>query len=157
MPTPRHALARYTNPLFLQLGSSTCLGPSLLLLCYSPAALPHLGNGFMRGTRVTVLLGLHHRMRHVAPPLAATCCHGLAAATRYLDVHFPYRTADSSFSINNLTSSPLPMVIARHFFMLPVPSPSFLLLLSPSGTFRSRSLYAPLLSSSFCTLPPCSS
>jgi hypothetical protein len=83
-------------------------------------------------------------------------CHGLVAATRYLDVHFPYRTAGSSFSISDLISSPLPIVVARYFFTLPVPSPSFLPLPSPSGTFRSRSLYVLLLSSSFCTLPPCS-
>jgi hypothetical protein len=84
-------------------------------------------------------------------------CHGLVAATGYLDVHFPYRTAGSSFSINDIISSPLPIVVARYFFTLPVPSPSFLSLPSPSGTFRSRSSYVPLLSDSFYTLPPCSS
>jgi len=83
-------------------------------------------------------------------------CHGLVAATGYLDLHFPYRTADSSFLISDLISSPLPIVVARYFFRLLVPSPSFLPLLSPSGTFRSRSLYLPLPSSSFCTLPTCS-
>jgi hypothetical protein len=83
-------------------------------------------------------------------------CHSLVAATGYLDLHFPCRTADSSFSISDLISSPLPIVVARYFFTLPVPSPSFLLLPSPSGTFRSRSLYVPLPSGSFCTLPMCS-
>jgi hypothetical protein len=83
-------------------------------------------------------------------------CHGLAAATGYSDSHFPYRTADSSFSIDDLISSPLPIVVARYFFTLPVPSPSFLTLPFPSGTFRSRSSYVPLPSGSFCTLPTCS-
>ena len=83
-------------------------------------------------------------------------CHGLVAATGYSDLHFPYWTASSSFSISDLISSPLPIVVARYFLMLPVPSPSFLPLPSPSGTFRSRSLYVPLPSGSFCTLPPCS-
>jgi hypothetical protein len=68
-------------------------------------------------------------------------CHGLVAATRYLDLHFPYQTADSSFSISDLISSPLPIVVTRYFFMLLVPSPSLPSLPSPSGTFRSRLLY----------------
>ena len=82
-------------------------------------------------------------------------CHGLVAATGYSGVHFPYQTAASSFSINDLISSPLPIVVARYFLTLPVPSPSFLPLPSSSGTFHSRFLYIPLLSGSFCMLPPC--
>jgi hypothetical protein len=69
---------------------------------------------------------------------------------------FSYRTADSSFSINDLISSPLPIVVARYFFTLPVHSPSFLLLPFPSRTFCSRSLYVPLPFGLFCTLPTCS-
>ena len=88
--------------------------------------------------------------------IMASICHGLVAATGYLDVHFPYRTANSSFSIGDLISSPLPIVVPRYFFTLLVPSPSFLLLPSPSGTFHSRSLYVPLPSGSFCMLPMCS-
>jgi len=83
-------------------------------------------------------------------------CHGLVAATGYSNVHFPYRTTGSSFSSDDLTSSPLPIVVARYFFTLPVPSPSFLTLPFSSGTFRSRSSYVPLPSGSFCTLPTCS-
>jgi hypothetical protein len=88
--------------------------------------------------------------------ISLAACHGLVAATGYSDVHFPYWTADSSFLINDLISSPLPIVVARYFLTLPVPSPSFLPLPFPSGTFRSRFLYVPLLSGSFCTLPLCS-
>jgi hypothetical protein len=83
-------------------------------------------------------------------------CHGLVAAIGYSDLQFPCQTAGSSFSVDDLISSPLPIVVARYFFMLLLPSPSFLPLPSPSGTFRSRSLYVPLLSSFFCTLLPCS-
>jgi hypothetical protein len=83
-------------------------------------------------------------------------CHGLAAATGYSDLHFPCPTAGSSFSIDDLISSPLPTVVARYFPTLPVPSLSFLPLPSPSGTFCSRFLYVLLPSGSFCTLPPCS-
>ena len=61
-----------------------------------------------------------------------------------------------SFSSDDLISSPLPIVVARYFFTLPVPSTSFPSLPFPSGTFRSRSLYVPLPSGSFCTLPTCS-
>ena len=84
-------------------------------------------------------------------------CHGLVAMTGYLDLHFPYQTADPSFSINDLVSSHLPIVVARCFFTLLVPSPSFLSFQSPSGTFHSRLPYVPLPSSSFCALPTCSS
>jgi hypothetical protein len=83
-------------------------------------------------------------------------CHGLAAATGYSDEHFPYRTAASSFLIDDLISSPLPIVVARYFFTFPVPSTGFPSLPFPSGTFCSRSLYVLLPSGSFCTLPPCS-
>jgi hypothetical protein len=83
-------------------------------------------------------------------------CHGLVAATGYSDVHFPYRTAGSSFSIDDLISSPLPTVVARYFFTLLVPSPSFLPFPSPSGTFRSRLPYVLSPSGSLCTLPMCS-
>ena len=57
---------------------------------------------------------------------------------------------------SDLISSPLPIVVARYFFTLLAPSPSFLPLLLPSGIFHSRSLYVPLPSGSFCTLPTCS-
>ena len=83
-------------------------------------------------------------------------CHGLVAATGYSDIYFPYQTADSSFSISNLISSPLPIVVAKCFFTLLVPSPSFLPLLSPSGTFCSRLPYVSLPFGSLCTLPMCS-
>ena len=68
------------------------------------------------------------------PPLQVcyTLCNSLVAATRYLDVHFPYQTADSSFSISDLISSPLPIVVARCFLTLPVPSFHFRPLLGPS-------------------------
>jgi hypothetical protein len=57
---------------------------------------------------------------------------------------------------SNLISSLLPIVVARYFFTLLVPSPSFLPLPSPSGTFCSRLLYVPLPSGSFYMLPTCS-
>jgi hypothetical protein len=79
-------------------------------------------------------------------------CHGLVAAIRYSDLHFPYQTADSSFSISDLISSPLPIVVTRYFFMLPVPSLSFPSLPSPSGTFCSRLLYVLSCSGSLPTL-----
>jgi hypothetical protein len=60
------------------------------------------------------------------------------------------------FFINDLISSPLPIVVTRYFLTLPAPSPSFLPLLSPSGTFYSRSWCVSLPSGSFCMLPMCS-
>ena len=82
-------------------------------------------------------------------------CHGLVAATGYSDLYFPYQTADSSFSISDLISSPLPIVVARYFFTLLVPSPSFLPLPSPSRTFHSRLPYVSLPSGLFSMLPIC--
>ena len=96
-------------------------------------------------------------IRTTPPNMRHWACHSLVAATGYSDLHFPYWTADSSFLINDLISSPLPIVVARYFFTLLVPSLSFLLLPSPSGTFCSRSLYVPLPSGSFCMLLTCSS
>jgi hypothetical protein len=112
---------------------------------------------YLKGTRSLCLsLGGTGSLRLLGYSDSDYACHGLVAATGYSDLHFPCRTANSSFSISDLMSSPLPIVVARYFFMLPVSSPSFLPLPFPSGTFRSRSLYVPLLSGSFCTLPPCS-
>ena len=89
-------------------------------------------------------------------PVLQPNCHSLVAATGYSDLHFLYRTAGFFLSIGDLISSHLPIVVARYFFTLLAPSPSFLLLPSPSGTFCSRSLYVPLPSGSFCMLPMCS-
>ena len=72
------------------------------------------------------------------------CCHSLVAMTGYSDLCFLYQTASFSFLTDDLISSPLPIVVARYFFTLPVPSLSFLLFLSPSRTFHSRLLYVPL-------------
>jgi hypothetical protein len=66
------------------------------------------------------------------------------------------RTAGLLLTIHDLISSSLPIVVVRCFFTLPVPSPSFLSLPSPSGTFRSRLTNVLLPSGLFCTLPTCS-
>jgi hypothetical protein len=66
------------------------------------------------------------------------------------------QTAGLLFIFYNLISSFLSIVVARCFFTFPASSPSFLSLLSPSGTFRSRLLYILLPSGTFCMLPMCS-
>ena len=62
-------------------------------------------------------------------------------------------TAGLLLTFHDLISSFLPIVVARCFFTFPAPSPSFLSLLSPSRTFRSRLLTVLLASGLFCMLP----
>jgi hypothetical protein len=69
---------------------------------------------------------------------------------------FTCRTAGFLLATHDIISSFLPIVVAKYFFTLPAPSPSFLPLPSPSGTSHSRLLYVLLASGSFCTLPTCS-
>jgi hypothetical protein len=76
----------------------------------------------------------------------------LGIRTYIFSTRLPVLLSQSS----DLISSPLPIVVARYFFTLLAPSLSFLPLLLPSGIFCSRSLYVPLPSGSFCTLPTCS-
>jgi hypothetical protein len=52
-------------------------------------------------------------------------CHGLIVMTRYSDLHFLYWTTDSFFSISDLISSFLPIVVTRYFYMLSVSSTYF--------------------------------
>ena len=68
---------------------------------------------------------------------------------------FTCRTARLLLVTYDLISSFLPIVVARYFLTFPVPSPSFLSLPSPSGTFCSRLLNVLLPSSSFCMLLTC--
>ena len=59
---------------------------------------------------------------HVISCCIMVCgCHSLVAAIRYLDFFSHYQTANF-FLINNLISSFLPIVVARYFHMLSVPS-----------------------------------
>jgi hypothetical protein len=74
---------------------------------------------------------------------------------RVIKLIFTCQTARLLVASYDLISSFLLTVVARCFFTLPTLSPSFLSLLSPSGTFRSRLPNALLPSGSFCTLLTC--
>ena len=75
---------------------------------------------------------------------------------RVIGLLFTCRATGFLLTFYDLISSFLLMVVARYFSTLPAPSPSFLSLLSPSGTFLSRLLTVLLTSGSFCMLPTCS-
>jgi hypothetical protein len=75
---------------------------------------------------------------------------------RVIRLIFTCRTTRLLLVPYDIMSSFLLMIVARYFFTLPAPSPSFLSFPSPSGTFHSRLLNVLLPSGSFCTLPTCS-
>jgi hypothetical protein len=75
-------------------------------------------------------------------------CHGLVAVTGYLDFFSHYQTAGFSFSISDLISSYLPLVVTRYFYALLIPSPSFLPF--PVPTIVGSSMFSHLSAHSVC-------
>jgi len=146
--------AVHSNKSMINSYSNLLWSPSVIVRV--TGSIHHLGNWkYFRASTVEVVEDLKEQVGHLNAVVHEVSWPG--CRNRVFGLTFSLPDCRLFFLISNLISSPLPIVVARYFFTLLVPSLNFLLLPLPSGAFRSRLPYVLLPSYSLYMLPTCSS